>query len=381
MQATLQLSVDTLSWAAASSGYSLNDFAHYLYKTEQTASNIAQGQLTVEQLKKFSEKAKVPFGFLFLDKPPKDYQPDTSFVDFRTVSHQKPLSADFKKTLRDVEHKQTWYRNYLVSIDANKLPFVGKFSKNKQISNELVAHEIRETLKLDQIKTSNTDAYFTALSKACEGIGVLVFKNSIVINNTKKPLNAKEFRGFVITDEYAPCIFINSDDSKNANVFTLVHELAHIWLGESGVSDTAFNANHQSEAKCNAIAALVLVPANEFVQLWDASNDNARTKIKQLNTHFKVSELVIARTALTHNKISQTLYNQIDEETEKAWRLYKEKNKGKESGGGVPPRLIVPIRNSKTITNKVVELVKSNKMMPSEASILLNKSAAMIGSL
>ncbi len=69
MQATLQLSVDTLSWAAAASGFSLPDFAHSLYKTELTASNIAQGQLKAEQLKKFYEKAKVPFGFLFLDKP------------------------------------------------------------------------------------------------------------------------------------------------------------------------------------------------------------------------------------------------------------------------------------------------------------------------
>ena len=208
MQATLQLSVDTLSWAAASNGYSLNDFAHYLYKTEQTARNIAQGQLTVEQLKKFSEKAKVPFGFLFLDKPPEDYQPDTNFVDFRTVSNQKPLSTDFKKILRDVEHKQTWYKNYLVSIDANKLAFVGKFSNDKQVANEVVANDIRKTLNIHNLIAKSADEYLIAISEACEKSGILIFKNSIVINATKKPLNVQEFRGFVITDEYAPCIFI-----------------------------------------------------------------------------------------------------------------------------------------------------------------------------
>ncbi len=215
-------------------------------------------------------------------------------MDFRTTSQQKLLSTDFKKTLRDVEHKQTWYRNYLVSIDANKLAFVGKFSNNKQVANDIVTSDIRNTMKLDRIRASNVDAYFSALSQSCENAGILVFKNSIVINNTKKPLNAKEFRGFVIMDDYAPCVFINSDDSKNANVFTLVREIAHIWLGESGVSDTALNSNHQSEAKCNAIAALVLVPAKEFVQLWNVNNDNARIKVKQLSAHFKVSELVIA---------------------------------------------------------------------------------------
>lgn len=381
MPATLQLSVDTLSWAAASTGYSLPEFAHFLYKTERTANNIAQGKLTVEQVKKFSEKAKVPFGFLFLDTPPKDYQPDTNFVDFRTVNHRKLLSDDFKKTLRDVEHKQTWYKNYLTSIDANKLPFVGKFSNRKMISNEAVANDIRDTLKLNSLKAKDTDDYFSALSQACENAGILIFKNSIVINATKKPLNVQEFRGFVITDEYAPCIFINGADSKNANIFTLAHELSHLWLGESGVSDTCVDAENISEAKCNAIAALVLVPVNDFIKQWNNTNDNAREKIKALNRHFKVSELVIARMALTQNKISRDLYNQISEETETAWQRNKEKIKGRDSKTIIPPHIIVPIRNSKTITNKVIELVKSNKMMPSEAAILLNKSAATIGNL
>ncbi len=357
----------------------MSDFARSLYKTEQTAQNITEGKLTIEQVKKFSEKAKVPFGFLFLETPPKDYLPDTTFVDFRTVNHHAPLSADFKKILRDVEHKQTWYKNYLLSIDANKLPFIGKFADNKNITNEIVATDIRNTLKLNSLKLKNAEDYFSALSLACENAGILIFKNSIVINSTKKPLSVQEFRGFVITDEYAPCIFINGADSKNANIFTLAHELAHIWLGESGVSDTSIDADNQSETKCNAIAALVLVPTDDFIAQWVSTDDNVREKIKILNRHFKVSELVIARTALTHHKISRDLYNQISEETENAWRHYKEKHKGKESA--VSPHLIVPIRNSKTITNKVIELVKSNKMMPSEAAILLNKSAATIGNL
>ena len=219
MQATLQLSVNTLSWAAANSGYSLLEFAHTLYKTEQTANSITQGKLTIEQIKKFSEKAKVPFGFLFLDNPPADYLPDTTFVDFRTRAHKSPFSSDFKKTLRDVEHKQNWYRNYLISIDAEKLPFVGKYANHKQISNDAVAQDIRGILKLDNIRASTTDDYFSALSRACESVGILVFKNGIVINNTKKHLSAEEFGGFVITDEYAPCIFINGDDSKKCQYF------------------------------------------------------------------------------------------------------------------------------------------------------------------
>lgn len=379
MQATLQLNVDTLSWAVANTGYSLPEFAHFLYKTEQTANNIVQGKLTIEQIKKFSEKAKVPFGFLFLETPPPDYLPDTTFVDFRTRTHQSPFSSDFKKTLRDVEHKQTWYRNYLISIDAEKLPFVGKYANNKHIPNDVVAQDIRGILKLDNIRANTTDEYFSALSRACEGVGILVFKNGIVINNTKKHLSAEEFGGFVITDEYAPCVFINGDDSKNANIFTLAHELAHIWLGESGVSDAYVDSKNTSEAKCNAIAALVLVPTNKFLKLWDSSRDNQREKIRTLNKLFKVSELVIARTALTLKRIDRDLYNLVDLETKKAWRLYKEQNKGKEIK--LPALTTVSMRNSKTITNKVIDLIKSNKIMPREAGILLNKSAVTVVNL
>ena len=379
MQQTLQLNINTLSWAAASNGYSLNEFAHFLYKTEQTAIDITLGKLTVEQIKKFSEKAKVPFGFLFLESPPQDYQPDTAFIDFRTRTHQSPFSSDFKKTLRDVEHKQNWYKNYLISIDAEKLPFVGKYANNKQISNDVVAQDIRGILKLDNIRASTTDEYFSALSRACENVGILVFKNGIVINNTKKHLSAEEFGGFVITDEYAPCIFINGDDSKNANIFTLAHELAHIWLGESGVSDTYVDSKNTSEVKCNAIAALLLVPTNKFLKLWDSSKENQREKIRVLNKLFKVSELVIARTALTHKRIDRDLYNIVELDTKKAWRLYKDKNKGKEVR--LPAITTVSMRNSKTITNKVIDLIKSNKIMPREAGILLNKSAVTVVNL
>lgn len=379
MQATLQLSLSTLSWAAASNGYSLPEFAHFLYKTERTAESIAKGQLTLDQVKKFSEKAKVPFGFLFLETPPQDYKLDSKFIDFRTVKNQIPLSANFIKTLRDIEHKQTWYRNYLISIDADKLSFVGKYSNQKNTSNETIAIDIRNTLKLNELHKTNVEGYFSLLSQACENAGILIFKNSVTINATKKPLDVDEFRGFVTVDDYAPCIFINGADSKNANIFTLAHELAHIWLGESGISDTSVDTNNNSEAKCNAIAALILVPTEEFEKLWSISEGSLREKIRALNKYFQVSELVIARTALTHKKIDRNLYNIVCEETTAAWKILKEKNKKKESA--VPPSIIVPIRNSKTITAKILELVRNNKMMPSEASVLLNKSAATIGDL
>lgn len=373
MQPTLQFNTKTLSWAAANIGYSLNEFAHQLYKTEQTVKDISQGKLTVDQAKKFSSEAKVPFGFLFLDSPPKEYLPDTNFVDFRTRTNHEPFSDGFKKTLRDVEHKQTWYKNYLVSNNAEKLSFVGKYSTHRNITNEQIANDIRHTLGIDNIKVKKADDYFSELSKAAEDVGILIFKNSVVINNTKNHLNANEFDGFVIADDYAPCVFINGAASKNANIFTLAHELAHIWLGESGV-DLAINPKNDSEVRCNEIAARILVPINQFERLWQETDADALSKIKILNNHFKVSELVIARTALVLKKINYDLYSKVKLETDKAWEAYKTKL----SKGGPLPIVTVSIRNSKTITNKVIELLHSNKMMPRQAAILLNKSPATV---
>lgn len=379
MQETIQLSVDTLSWAAASKGHTLSDFARSLYQTDNTVEKISKGLLTLSQVRKFSNEAKVPFGYLFLDKPPFEYKPDTSFVDFRTTTNQKPYSIEFKETLKDIEHKQTWYKNYLVSNNAQPLSFVGKFKNQNKVDTSQVASDIRTNLKLESIKASSADEYFSQLSRACENIGVLVFKNSVLINNTRRPLNPEEFRGFVISDEYAPAIFINGADSKNATIFTLIHEIAHVWLGESGVSDTDINTSNGTEARCNAIAAEVLVPKIQFLEQWKIQDENLKLKIIRLNKYFKVSELVIARTALTNKLIDFNTYQEVKNATNEAWQAYKQVNKGKELV--LPSIVMVRLKNSRTITDTVISLVKSNQMLPSEASILLNKSAMKISTL
>lgn len=381
MHDTFQLSIETLEWAASNTGKSLLEFAHALYTRDDTVSNIASGKLTMPQIKKFATSAKVPFGFLFLPSPPEKYQPDNKLVDFRTVNNKQPLSNNFLDVYKDVEHKQSWYRDYLISIDARKLEFVGKYRDNKTASNDEIAEDIRKTVGLSDISDNlkNADEYYSAIVKRCEAAGILVFKNSIVINSTRRKLNSEEFRGFVISDEFAPAIFINGDDTKYANIFTLAHELSHIWLGESGISDADISSRNINEIRCNAIAAEVLVPSNDFIRQWENTNADFREKISVLNKSFKVSELVIARIALTNGKISQDNYRTVYAEVIKRWR--EKKRKDKENESIVPFTITLPIRNSSRITKTVIELVKSNRMGPSEAAIILNISAATVSSI
>lgn len=381
MQGTLQLSIRTLEWAANKNGASLPEFARSLYARENTADSITRGELTLAQIRKFADQAKVPFGFLFLDTPPEKFKPANNLVDFRTTKNNEPLSENFLDIYKDVAHKQTWYREYLLSIDAPQLAFVGKYKHKFSAASSVIADDIRKTLNLTNIERQigNAEDYFSALSKHCEDAGILVFKNSVVVNSTNRKLSSEEFRGFVISDTYAPAIFINGEDTKYANIFTLAHELAHVWLGESGISDVATNSNNEHEIKCNAIAAEVLVPNHIFLEKWQATHQETREKITTLNNLFKVSELVIARVALTNNKITRDDYNTIQAEVIRKWHEYKARQSASE--GGPAFAVMLPIKNSRRITKTILDLLKSNQMAPSEASILLNISAAKVVAL
>lgn len=381
MENTLQLSVRTLEWAAKKTGRNLGDFARTMYSREKIIENIILGQLTLPQIKKFSDEAKVPFGFLFLKAPPRDYALATSVVDFRTTQNARPLSQDFLEIYKDIEHKQSWYKNYLATNDASPLPFVGRYKDRNQEQISEIARDIRVTLGLDNLsrKVRNADEYFSAISAKCEDVGILVFKNSVVVNNTKRKLNVSEFRGFVISDDLAPAIFINGSDSKYATIFTLAHELAHVWLGDSGVSDTDINSSNSNEIRCNKIAAEVLIPKEQFIAAWDISDDDPHQKIRSLNQAFKVSELVVARVALTNAKISADIYWEIHNAAVRHFEEYR--SRMREAEGGPSQLVMLPIKNSRKITKTVVDLVKSNQLGTAEASILLNVSPTRIFSL
>jgi len=383
MQRTLQLSLKTLEWAANKTGSSLPEFAHTLYAKDETVTHIANGQLTIAQIRKFADHAKIPFGFLFLETPPERYTPDHKLVDFRSAKHNQPLSEDFIDIYKDIEHKQSWYRDYLLSVDAAKLRFVGKYRGNKTVQSHEIAKDIRATLGIANVAGNkvNPEDYLSMLSNLCEDAGILVFKNSVVVNSTRRKLDTEEFRGFVISDDYAPAIFINGSDAKYANVFTLAHELAHVWLGESGISDVAAGSVNENEIRCNAIAAEILVPKDDFIRDWDSADGTHRSKISALNRQYKVSELVIARVALTNRRISRENYNEIYAEVLERIREKKRRDKEGEKELRLPLSVTVPIKNSRRLTRTIVGLISSGRMGPSQASILLNTSAAKIVNL
>lgn len=362
---TLSFRIDMLKWAASNIGLHLDEVISKISNSERTQKKLLEGKFSINQAESFAEITKIPFGSLFLDTPPVEiYKP--TIPDLRQKQNAQPLSDLFYEVLEDIQKKQDWYVEFLIENNADKLDFVGKYKNNRKDNSDIIADDIRKKLDLPinlSYKT-NKDNYLKILIERCEKIGILVFKNSIVKYATKKSLDTNEFRGFVLSNEYAPAIFLNGQDMPAAMLFTLAHELAHIWLGESGVDDLDIYGNNKNEVLCNKIAASVLITKNEFNEAWLLHEGD----IVIIANIFHVSRLMVARLALTYKKITSIEYQVIHDAEKEYFKNIPKKD-------GNPSFLkLVPGRNSKLLTNAVVNQAVSGGILLRDAGRLLNIS-------
>jgi Zn-dependent peptidase ImmA (M78 family) len=208
------------------------------------------------------------------------------------------------------------------------LPFVGSASVEE--APEAVAQRLRETLDLSiearrQLHTW-TDALRQLIARA-EDAGVLVMVSSVVGSNSHRKLDVGEFRGFVLADALAPLVFLNGADSKAAQMFTLVHELAHVWLGATGVSDTQAGQvpEQHTERWCNRVAAELLMPMKEL-RATHQRNAPIPDEIQRLAREFKVSTLVALRRLFDAGYISTAALWQHYREEQERLRNLKERS-------------------------------------------------------
>lgn len=237
---------------------------------------------------------------------------------------------------------------------------VGRFTLNDDI--KAVVADIRQSLNLPMPDKGNGDNYFDNLIAAAENVGILVMRSGIVGSNTRRKLQVSEFRGFAIYDQYAPVVFINSADVKAARLFTLAHELAHLWLSSSGISNL-LNCQKNEEVRCNAIAGELLLPEQAFKNQWRADifwQDNLAPISKQ----FHVSTLVVAKRALDCSYISQEDYGNYYQLQLKAFQQQSS------SGGSF-------INNTKAKNGK--RLMKAATTQALSGHILLRDAARVLG--
>ncbi len=327
---------------------------------------------------KLADKLFIPFGYLFLSKPPTE---DFPLPDLRTVGSvaaSKP-SLNFIEVVNDALLKQQWYSEYLRESGAKRVSFVGSCRMSDGVSH--VAANVSRVLGIDDTARANSRSWQDFLSyivRAAEELGVLVMQRGIVGNNTKRRLDVDEFRGFAIADKFAPLVFINARDAKAAKNFTIIHELCHLWIGESGVSNpnlrslSAYETN-SVERFCNQVAADVLAPRAELLRRW-RSGTGIDDNMADLARYFRVSRYVVARQASEANRITYEQY--VDYLDRNPWFLKAAATEGEEKSGNFYNTF--GARNSKKLISGVLTALGQNRITFRSASELLGVKIATL---
>ena len=288
------LKPEALRWARERAGRTVQDLAAPFPKLDRWERG--EERPTLKQVERFAKAVYAPVGYLFLPEPPVESVP---IPDFRTVGnvHVGHPSPDLLDTLYICQQRQEWYRDFARSVGEERLAFVGSARVTDGVDE--TAARMQAALGFDLEARRRMPTWTDALRhfiEQADALGILVMCSGVVLNNNHRHLDPEEFRGFAMADDLAPLVFINGADAKAAQMFTLAHELAHIWIGQSAVSDAqaAWMPEDAVERWCNRVAAELLVPLEVLRAEYDAGTE-LRAEIDRLARRFKVSTLVILR--------------------------------------------------------------------------------------
>ena len=293
---TLRVDVkpELFRWARERAGIHVDTLVKRFPKYPEWESG--EKQPTLKQLEKLARATHAPIGSFFLSEPLDEPLP---IPDMRTIGNEfvgRP-SVELLDIVFLCLQRQDWYRDYARIEGEGPLAFVGSATTHSDV--EATAGNIRAELGFDVDERRNLRTWTEALRRFIEqadALGVLVMTSGIVGNNTHRRLDPEEFRGFALSDDHAPLVFINGTDTKAAQMFTLAHELGHIWLGESALSnaDVVSVPVHEVEAWCNRVAAELLVPLASLRERYRESEE-LPNQLNRLAREFKVSTLVVLR--------------------------------------------------------------------------------------
>ena len=361
-----------IRWARERARLSPEELAEKCKTNLETVHKWESGEraITVTNAKHLAKLALIPYGLLFADNPPEEKIPIADYRTQGSAGIRKP-SPELLETIDDARLKQGWYREYLISEEFSPHDYIGKFDTDAD--PECVAQEIKHVLGVDDTEyygCKDWEQAFSYLINHAEDAGITVIVNSTLKNNTHRPLDVEEFRGFVLSDSYAPLVFINGKDAKAARMFTLIHEIAHLFIGESGVCDDtiAGNGSIPQERWCNQVAAEFLTPKDRFLQLWK-EGESADSNLDSIRLRLKVSRLVAIFCAYQLNLIS---YGEKQElVSSEMTRIAAMKKKQRDTEGGPDHYVIKRFKTGRNLALAVISEVKANRMLYRDAFHLL----------
>ena len=316
-----------IEWACQRSKKSLGDMTKEFPKIKEWG----QGDVlpTLGQLHKFARKTYIPIDYLWRKEPP---PPDkVSLPDMRTVKNRDipEPSLELLETVHLCQWRQEWYRDYFRRMSNSFCEFVNTAST--ETPTKEVADKMRGLLNLPVVPSKGSwEDRVSQLTERAEAIGVLVMRSSMVRSHHRS-LDPKEFRGFALVDDQTPLVFINGKDSKGAQAFTLIHELAHLWLGETALSGSEYpgDSDKEQEQWCNQVAAEFLAPEDSLEERYRPTNDNDfMDEVQNLSKLYKVSTLVMLIRLKSLGKVKDATFRiSYRAEEEKISEALK-KNKG-----------------------------------------------------
>lgn len=334
-----------------------------------------KSQPTIKQAQILAKAYKRPFALFFLPEVPRDFQP---LQDFRK-SGTKGLTTSSIFIIREIQQKQAWISDVYAENKEEKLPFVGRFSIKD--NPQKVAQDILKTLKINpaSYKSENTIKEWI---DAAETNGIFVSRTSFIHSRLK--LDSEELQGFAIADYYAPFVFVNSEDWNAPQLFTLVHELAHIWIAETGISNEVEpdlkhkDKFHPVELFCNEVTANALMPT-EIISGFDSSTFQSSRDVFKQAKQLGVSSFALLVRVLNLNLISIPVYQKLKKQADIDYSDYlkreaekKAKQKEKDKSGGPNYFLLQLNRNSRLFTQTVLDAFRGGFIEPTLASNLLN---------
>lgn len=324
----VEINPKLLNWAIERSMKSMDKLVNTFPNLEDWLEQTKKP--TFKQLEKFAKATFTPIGIFLLQKPPNEVLPITDFRTFKNDDFQS-LSANLLDTIYASQQRQDWYKTYSQQQKFDKLSIVGKY----KISDDpkAVAQELNEIFSFHH-DYSNRQEALSGRTKLIEKQRILVMSSGVALGNTHRSLSLEEFRGFALSDDLAPVIFINSKDTIAARSFTLMHELAHIVIAQDGVSNTkSYDKNFNTIEKwCNKVAAEILVPSIKFKKKYLHDTD-IDTNLNKLAEYFKVSTLVILGRIYDLGYISQNRFWKLFKEKEKELKIILNTEKSQKRGG------------------------------------------------
>lgn len=377
-----------LKWARETAKVSEENAASKVNVTAEKITEWESGlsQPTIRQAQILAKAYRRPFAIFFLDEIPKDFFP---LQDFRK-DRSKELSTASIFIIREIQQKQTWISNVLKENNEEPLAFVGKF--NLQSDPNVVAKDILQTLNIDPTNYQNDNPMKTWIESS-EKNGIFISRSSFIHSRMK--LDSDEIQGFAIADRFAPFVFINTENWDSAQLFTLVHELAHIWIAQTGISNGIEQIENFSqdvnsiEIFCNKVAAAALIPM-EYLSHYSIHEFSDTRELFNISKSLGVSSISVLYRAKNLHLIPHSQFTTLRQKAEiEYFQLLKrlqekkieQKLKQKEKPGGPNPYLLRLNKNSKLFTQVVLDFVRSGFVQPSQASFLLGTPATSLNKL